>query len=124
MKHDGWSKSSIHYLNLVASYMLDGEVVTRLLSVSPMLFEDIVEEDDDNNDDDYRTALILAFILYDVFFISLNCFFERENRFPSTEKISNHDHMMKIHSKFKTNIIILLSIVKICVVHIFIFKFL
>ena len=32
--------------------MLDGEVVTRLLSVSPMLFEDIVEEDDDDDDDD------------------------------------------------------------------------
>ena len=48
MKHDGWSKSSIHYLNLVASYMLDGEVVTRLLSVLPMLFEDIVEDDDDD----------------------------------------------------------------------------
>jgi hypothetical protein len=49
---DGWTNKKMHYLGVVATYIKDGRLFQRLLSMAPMFDVDDDEINDDNNDID------------------------------------------------------------------------
>jgi hypothetical protein len=49
---DGWTHKKLHYLGIIATYIEDGELVQRLISMSPLFETEDDAEDSDEEDQD------------------------------------------------------------------------